>query len=131
MADAPPFGLLVVVALVRDPREPESLAAAVDPTHRRVGPLTIEPATRRVTLVGRPLALTRGEYELLAHLAAAPGRVFTKQELLQAIWSEPTGAPTRRLDAQVARLRRRLGDQRALLVTVWGVGYRLGAVERP
>ncbi len=102
------------------------------PSRRRVGPITIDPAARRVTLAGRPLALTRREYDLLAHLAAAPGRVFTKQELLESIWSKPIGgAPTRCLDAQVARLRRRLGDHRALLVTVWGVGYRLGGVEHP
>jgi two-component system alkaline phosphatase synthesis response regulator PhoP len=52
--------------------------------------------------------------------------VFTKQELLREIWALPPGSPTRRLDTHVARLRRRLGDHRALLVTVWGVGYRLG-----
>jgi DNA-binding response OmpR family regulator len=137
--------MLVVLAVVPDPGEDEILAvladpgtaeilaaAAAAPSCRRVGPITIDPAARRVTLAGRPLALTRREYELLVHLAAAPGRVFTKQELLQSIWSTPVGgAPTRRLDAQVARLRRRLGDHRALLVTVWGVGYRLGGVEHP
>ena len=56
-----------------------------------------------MTLAGRPLALTRREYDLLAHLAAAPGRVFTKQELLESIWSKPIGgAAARCLDAQVA-----------------------------
>ena len=105
--------------------------SAAEPAARRVGPLSIDPAARRVTLAGRPLVLTRREYDLLAHLATAPGRVFTKQELLHAIWSEPTGPPTRRLDAQVARLRRRLGDHRALLVTVWGVGYRLAVLDSP
>ncbi len=96
------------------------------PAIGRVGPLAIDSATRRVTLAGRPLELTRREYELLARLAAAPGRVFTKQELLREIWSQPAGSQTRRLDTQVARLRRRLGEHRGLLVTVWGVGYRLG-----
>jgi DNA-binding response OmpR family regulator len=96
------------------------------PPRRWVGPLEIDAAARRVTLAGQPLVLTRREYELLAQLAADPGRVFTKQELLREIWALPPGSPTRRLDTHVARLRRRLGDHRALLVTVWGVGYRLG-----
>jgi DNA-binding response OmpR family regulator len=98
-----------------------------DQARLRVGPIAIDPAARRVTLAGRPLDLTRREFELLAQLAASPGRVFTKQELLREIWSQPPGVTTRRLDTQVARLRRRLGEHRALLVTVWGVGYRLGA----
>jgi DNA-binding response OmpR family regulator len=101
-------------------------------TRFTVGPITIDPIARAVTLDGRPLDLTRAEYDLLARLAAAPGRVFTKQELLPAIGpaprrSSPSSArPNRRVDTQAARLRRQLGDHRNLLVTVWGVGYRLG-----
>jgi DNA-binding response OmpR family regulator len=99
-----------------------------------VGPIAIDTVARTVTLAGQAVSLTRAEYDLLACLASAPGRVFTKVELLQAISTNaPTppanprsDRPTRRVDAQVARLRRRLGDHRALLVTVWGVGYRLG-----
>jgi DNA-binding response OmpR family regulator len=102
-------------------------ADAVPGGRLRGAELAFDSGTRHVTLAGRPLRLTRREYELLAQLAAAPGRVFTKQELLREVWAQPPGAPTRRLDTQVARLRRRLGEHRALLVTVWGVGYRLGA----
>jgi len=107
---------------------------AEDASRLTVGPITVDILTRTVTLVGQPLSLTRSEYELLARLAAAPGRVFTKQELLQAISVDPRARPSnprstrpnRRVDTQAARLRRRLGDHRGLLVTVWGVGYRLG-----
>jgi DNA-binding response OmpR family regulator len=116
------------------PLRPVELASRVavlarrsaDPPRWRVGPITIDPIARSVAVAGRPIELTRREYALLAQLAAAPGRVFTKQELLRELWSAPPGQPTRRLDTQVARLRRQLGDHRALLVTVWGVGYRLG-----
>ncbi|MCA1688886.1 MAG: winged helix-turn-helix domain-containing protein [Actinobacteria bacterium] len=97
-----------------------------EPAILRVGPIEIDTRARRATLAGQPLELTRREYELLVHLAGAPGRVFTKRELLDEVWAQPAGSSTRRLDAQVARLRRRLGEHRALLVTVWGVGYRLG-----
>ncbi|HWH10538.1 MAG TPA: winged helix-turn-helix domain-containing protein [Solirubrobacteraceae bacterium] len=99
-----------------------------------VGPLTIDTFRRRATLDGRPLELTRTEYALLAALASAPGRVFTKQELSAAIAADRStpppdlrsARPNRRVDTQAARLRRRLGEHRGLLVTVWGVGYRLG-----
>jgi two-component system alkaline phosphatase synthesis response regulator PhoP len=99
-----------------------------------VGPITIDTLARTVTLAGQPLELTPVEYQLLTRLATAPGRVFTKLELLQAIPVDPRARPSnpgsarphRRVDTQVARLRRRLGDHRGLLVTVWGVGYRLG-----
>jgi DNA-binding winged helix-turn-helix (wHTH) protein len=107
---------------------------AVDATHVTVGPITIDTAARSVTLDGRPLDLTRAEYDLLVRLAAAPGRVFTKHELLHAISADPakprpnprSTRPNRRVDTQAARLRRRLGEHRSLLVTVWGIGYRLG-----
>ncbi len=106
-----------VAGLLRRPAASPSL---------RVGPLAIDPLARRASLAGRPLELTRREFELLARLAAAPGRVVTKEELLRDVWFQPPGRPTRRLDTHVARLRGRLGEHRALLVTVWGVGYRLG-----
>jgi DNA-binding response OmpR family regulator len=116
------------------PLRPAELASRVavlmrrfaGPPRWRVGPIAIDPVARSVTLAGRPIELTRREYALLAELAASPGRVFTKQELLRELWTTPAGHPTRRLDTQVARLRRQLGEHRALLVTVWGVGYRLG-----
>jgi DNA-binding response OmpR family regulator len=91
-----------------------------------IGPLAIDRGARTVTLGGVPLVLRRREYEVLAVLAEEPGRVFTKSELLRAIWGGPAAGQTRALDVQVARLRRRLGAHAGLLVTVWGVGYRLG-----
>jgi DNA-binding response OmpR family regulator len=96
------------------------------PPPLRVGPIAVDTEGRRVSLAGRPVELTRREYELLTRLATAPGRVFTKQELLRDVWADPSPSASRRLDTQVARLRRRLGPHRTLLVTVWGVGYRLG-----
>ena len=114
--------LLVVIAASRGGADDE----LAGPVLLRVGPLALAPAARRVTLDGRPLELTRGEYELLHRLACAPGRVLSKQDLLRPTGADTSSASTRRLDTQVARLRRRLGEHRALLVTVWGVGYRLG-----
>jgi DNA-binding response OmpR family regulator len=91
-----------------------------------VGPLDIDPATRQVLLRGERVALPAKEFALLRALATSPTRVFTKDELLRAIWGFKTAAATRTLDTHACRLRTRLrihGDR--LLITVWGVGYRL------
>jgi DNA-binding winged helix-turn-helix (wHTH) protein len=93
----------------------------------RVGGLEIDRCEVRVTYNGRPVALSRKEYELLCALAAEPRRVFTKHELLRDIWGYPAAARTRTLDAHTSRLRRRLDAAGAagLVVNVRGVGYRL------
>jgi len=88
------------------------------------GALIVEPAALRASLDGRELRLPRRELALLACLASAPGRVFTKAELLRSCWG-PQPPSSRTLERQAARLRRRLGRHAPLLVTVWGVGYRL------
>jgi DNA-binding response OmpR family regulator len=94
----------------------------------RVGALVLDAAARHVALAGRPLALSRLEFELLAHLATDPARVFTKDELMRAIWGYHSRGATRTLDTHASRLRRKLGtgDGR-WLANVWGVGYRLRA----
>ena len=63
-------------------------------------------------------------------LAASPTRVFTKDELLRAVWGFRTSAATRTLDTHACRLRGRLrGQGDRLLVTVWGVGYKFCEIE--
>ncbi len=81
-----------------------------------------------VTLDGVTYTLPPRELALLRLLAGPPGCVRTKHELIEACWGahEPRPGP-RTLERRMARLRRRLGRHGALLVTVWGVGYRLDA----
>lgn len=117
-----------------DPQRTAELVARVAAllrasAHRvSVGALVLEPRSRSVELDGGLLLLSRREYDLLARLATRPGCVFTKAELLRDIWGAPPRllASTRTLDAHVTRLRRKLGAHAHLLVTAWGVGYRLG-----
>ncbi len=93
----------------------------------RIGALTIEPSTRAVSLRGRRVQLRRLEYELLLHLAREPQRVFTRQELLRAVWGYRAPGSTRTLDSHASRLRRKLAHdgERCWVVNVRGVGYRL------
>ena len=122
------------------PFSPTELVARVGAVLRRVsppdeeappivhGPLRIEPATRRVLLDGETLALTLREFDLLAHLAAHPGRVYTRDQLMEAVWGEPFFEDTSTVTVHVRRLRAKLGDdphEPRFIETVWGVGYRL------
>lgn len=89
--------------------------------------LTIDLHVREARLCGQRLKLRRMEYELLAHLAAEPGRVHSKQELLRSIWGYKSACTTRTLDSHASRLRRKLVeiDGRRWIVNVRAVGYRL------
>lgn len=92
----------------------------------RVGELEIDAAARTVDLAGERLDLSAKEFALLRVLAADPTRVFTKAELLRAIWGQRTVGTTRTLDSHACRLRRKLGVRgERYVVNVWGVGYRL------
>ena len=92
-----------------------------------VGALAVDPVARSVELDGRTVALRRMEFELLAHLAREPERVFTKHELLGSVWGYRCNACTRTLDSHASRLRRKLSPEDAArwIPCVRGVGYRL------
>lgn len=95
-----------------------------------VSGLRIDRTERRVTLGGHELTLTRLEFDLLAHLAANPRRVFTRAELLNQVWEFEYPAGSRTVDAHVRRLRVKLGAEAYRLETVRGVGYRWAATRR-
>ena len=101
----------------------------------RVGILAIDPVRRDVRLGDRPLTLTQKEFSLLQLLASEPARVFTKDELLRAIWGfrAPGTSTTRTLDSHACRLRGKLAQAGApqMVQNVWGVGYRLNDVPAP
>lgn len=91
-----------------------------------LGELEINRATREVRLGGDKVKLTQKEFTLLALLAREPTRVFTRTELLEAVWGYRGDSSTRTLDAHACRLRSKLsGGQRTYVVNTWGVGYRL------
>ena len=123
------------------PFSPRELVARVRAVLRRVderdtvggdepivrGDVAIDPARRRVTVAGRPVELTPTEFDLLAHLARQPGRVFTRAQLLTAIHGVAVESYERAIDAHVKNLRRKLEpDARRprYVLTAHGVGYR-------
>ncbi len=120
----------VAAVLRRAPERPKGLRSF------RLGGRLVELAARRATLPdGATVGLSERETELLAYLSGTGDRPVGRDELLERVWGlDPRGLHTRTVDMLVARLREKLADDRdepALIVTVRGAGYRLGAVEVP
>ena len=93
-----------------------------------IGPLTIHPETYEAYLNEEKLSLTLKEYELLRHLAAAPGKVMTRTFLLDRIWGYEFYGETRTVDVHIRHIRQKLGDEADLIETVRGVGYKMRAI---
>ncbi len=130
---------------VTKPFSPREVVARVRAVLRRVAegrtpapvttvqlPLSTDEATRRAQVNGRPLELTRVEFDLLACLLSAPGRVYTRAELIDRVWGDGFAITDRTIDSHVKALRRKVaeagGDAR-MVETVRGVGYRVS--DRP
>lgn len=113
-------------AALRRPRR-SRLVDAVAGDVLRFDRLTIDRAGREVTLGKEQVALTRTEYDLLAALACAPRRVFTRRQLVDAVWGEGWGGDEHIVDVHIAHLRSKLCDdptEPRFVDTVRGVGYR-------
>ncbi len=118
-----PFGLAELLARIR------AVLRRVRPGGEllRHGPLSVDLRTRKVTVHGREVALTPKEFDILECLASDPGRVMTRQEILESAWDAHWYGPTKVLDVHVAALRRKL-DVPGLIETAYGRGFRLGEV---
>ena len=125
-----PFGIEQVDARLRAVLRRSNAAVVDGPLV--VGGLTIDPRRRTVRLDGKPLDLSRKEFDLLLALAHRPGEVVTKRELLADVWRQSYGGGDRTVDVHLSWLRRKLGETAAeprYLHSVRGVGVRLAAPD--
>jgi two-component system response regulator ResD len=121
------------------PFSPGELVARVDAVLRRVAPepgdepplrfdgLIVDPAGRRVLRDGEELALTQLEFDLLLYLARHPGRAFSREKLMDAVWQYSFYSDTSTVTVHIRRLRAKVEPDPAhprWVETVWGVGYR-------
>jgi DNA-binding response OmpR family regulator len=116
-----PFGLAELLARLR------AVLRRTRPTGSEVlrhGSLRVDTRTRRVTVAGHEVLLTPKEFDVLACLATDPGRVLTRQQLLESAWDPHWYGPTKVVDVHVGALRRKLGVP-GLIETVYGYGFRL------
>jgi DNA-binding response OmpR family regulator len=118
-----PFGLSELLARIR------AVLRRVRPGTEAIrhGPLAVDLRTRKVSVAGEEVQLTPKEFDILECLAADPGRVQSRQEILEVAWDSNWYGPTKVLDVHIAALRRKLGVP-GLIETVYGRGFRLGDV---
>lgn len=124
---AKPFNPREVVARVKAVlrRAPSPEAPAGETL--RFPNLEINRGEYTVTAFGRTDPLTAKEMELLWHLAAHPGRVFSREQLLESVWGYTYCGDTRTVDTHIKRIRQKIGAQESTpwdIKTVWGVGYK-------
>ena len=109
-----------IAALLRRAQSPDAGGAM------RMDELCINEEAHEVILHGKHLELTLKEYNLLRKLMASPGRVYTREQLLDSIWGIDYVGDIRTVDSHMARLRTKLGEWgSAHLKTVYGLGYKL------
>lgn len=132
---AKPFGVREFVArvraLLRRPRAGVAAATADGARLVQIHGVEIDPARRRVQVRGAEVELTAQEFRLLHLLATHPGIVFSREALLAKVWPDNTFVTPRSVDTLVKRLRKRIEvdtDAPALVLTVWGAGYKFADV---
>ncbi len=121
-----PFGLAELRSRVRAVLR-RSGPRAIGHELLSIGPVTLDRGRREVSAHGEPVRLTFSEFELLAQLMSAPGRLFNRQELLRAIWGDSAYRDPRAIDVHIRHLREKLEqrpEEPTLILTVRGAGYR-------
>ncbi|MEO7911903.1 MAG: response regulator transcription factor [Roseiflexaceae bacterium] len=116
-----------VRAMLRRPRHSRATAVPDVPPSQRFGDLLIDHGRREVTLAGRALPLTTLEFALLTTLAAHPGLVFTRAQLLERVWDTDYFGDDHVVDVHIANVRKKLNEDPAApryIETVRGAGYR-------
>jgi two-component system, OmpR family, alkaline phosphatase synthesis response regulator PhoP len=122
-----PFNPRELVARVKAIlRRGEGRAATTDKPVK-LGELVIDPVRHEARIASRLLDLRTQEFDLLLTLAGQPGRVFTREQLLQMAWGFDFYGQTRTVDVHVAHLRKKLEGSAIKIETVTGVGYKLVA----
>jgi len=115
-----PFSMAELVARVRS-----VLHRSRQTTVQRLvcGNLKLDVARASCEVDGKPVTLTRKEFDLLTYLMAHRGRVFSREELLTAVWEQDVYVIDRTIDVNINRLRKKLGDYGTYIVTKQGFGY--------
>ncbi len=119
---AKPFGMMEMISRVK------AVLRRCEPKSQKkiyfLGPLTLDTTSHTVTVDGKPVKLTIKEYELLSMLLEEPGKVFSRVDLMKAIWGMSNVGETRTVDVHIATLRTKIGQAGHYIETVRGVGYR-------
>ena len=122
---AKPFGMMEMISRVRAVLRRSR--SAEPSSELRFGGIVMNTVEHTVTADGQRITLTLKEYELLHKFMINPGRAFTREQLLAAVWCEDFMGETRTVDVHIGTLRQKLGECGKCIRTVRGVGYRMEA----
>lgn len=120
-----PFSLKEVVARIQAVLNRVKKASIAQKTCVNAGNIRINTFTREVFIGDNELFLTRKEFDLLFILVNNSNMTFSREKLLQTIWSNKDINDFRTVDTHIKQLREKLGSEKGCIQTVWGVGYRL------
>ncbi len=122
-----PFNILEVKARIRALLRRATLQAGPDPAGRITrGPITIDTERRTAETDGKPVELTAKEFDLVELLMRTPGKVYSRENLLDLVWGSDYQGDIRTVDVHIRRLREKLERdpaEPACIITKWGVGY--------
>ena len=127
-----PFSGGELVARIRAILRRTDVAPAKPLRKVQIGDLELDEKSRRASLAGEPLELSRKEFDLLAYLVRSAGEVVTREDLMAAVWDENWFGSTKTLDVHIGWLRKKLDDDPTkprYLHTVRGVGFRFATTE--
>ena len=120
-----PFGMMELMARVRSALRRAGQDAAAPPTYT-LGPLMVDPGRHLVQVNGENVALTLKEFQVLCLLLEHRDTVFTRDQLLNAIWGYDFDGASRTVDVHIRTLRQKLGEAGSCIQTIRGIGYKIG-----
>ena len=119
-----PFGMMELMARVRSALRRAGDGASSPPVYT-LGTLTVDPGRHLVQVGGEPVTLTLKEFQLLCLLLEHRDTVFTRDQLLNAIWGYEFDGASRTVDVHIRTLRQKLGESGNCIETVRGIGYKI------
>ncbi|MEI6971223.1 MAG: response regulator [bacterium] len=121
---AKPFSMKVLVARVRAVLRRKAERPADPEAPVRIHDLCMDPARHEVKVAGKAVEMTFSEFRILHFLASQPGRVMTREQIVDAVRGADYAVTDRAVDVQIVGIRRKLGSHADCIETVRGVGYR-------
>ena len=118
-----PFSIKEVAARVKAILKRAGNAPVATPPVIQIGAINIELGTKSVTINGQSLPLTKKEFEILSLMAQNPGRIFSREDILNRVWQNDGYVLERTVDVHITRLRKKLGGYGKIIVNRSGYGY--------